>query len=46
MAWVGKKYKLDSSENFDEYMKELGQYIYACTNNEFFDLYDAFFQRL
>ncbi|XP_037043497.1 fatty acid-binding protein, muscle-like [Bradysia coprophila] len=24
MAWVGRKYKLDSSENFDEYMKELG----------------------
>lgn len=24
MSWVGKKYKLDSSENFEEYMKELG----------------------
>ncbi|XP_044314960.1 fatty acid-binding protein, muscle [Drosophila rhopaloa] len=24
MAFVGKKYKLDKSENFDEYMKELG----------------------
>ncbi|KAJ6641298.1 Fatty acid-binding protein, muscle [Pseudolycoriella hygida] len=24
MAWVGKKYKLETSENFDEYMKELG----------------------
>lgn len=26
MAWVGRKYKLETSENFDEYMKELGQY--------------------
>jgi len=24
MAWEGKKYKLDKSEKFDEYMKELG----------------------
>lgn len=24
MSWAGKKYKLDSSENFEEYMKELG----------------------
>jgi len=24
MAWVGRKYKLETSENFDEYMKELG----------------------
>ncbi|EDW42595.1 fatty acid-binding protein, muscle [Drosophila sechellia] len=24
MSFVGKKYKLDKSENFDEYMKELG----------------------
>ena len=23
-AWEGKKYKLDKSENFDEYMKEIG----------------------
>lgn len=23
-VWEGKKYKLESSENFDEYMKELG----------------------
>ncbi|XP_075144892.1 fatty acid binding protein [Haematobia irritans] len=23
-CWEGKKYKLESSENFDEYMKELG----------------------
>ncbi|XP_061399577.1 probable fatty acid-binding protein [Musca vetustissima] len=23
-CWEGKKYKLDKSENFDEYMKELG----------------------
>ncbi|XP_067633562.1 probable fatty acid-binding protein [Eurosta solidaginis] len=23
-VWEGKKYKLDKSENFDEYMKELG----------------------
>lgn len=23
-AWEGKKYKLDSSENFEEYMKSLG----------------------
>lgn len=27
MAWVGRKYKLATSENFDEYMKELGQYL-------------------
>jgi len=25
MSFVGKKYKLDKSENFDEYMKELGK---------------------
>lgn len=24
-SFVGKKYKLDKSENFDEYMKELGK---------------------
>lgn len=23
--WEGKKYKLDKSENFEEYMKELGE---------------------
>lgn len=28
MAWVGRKYKLDSSENFDEYMQALGQYSF------------------
>lgn len=26
-SWEGKKYKLDKSENFDEYMKALGKYI-------------------
>lgn len=25
---IGKKYKLDSSENFDAYMKALGKYIF------------------
>lgn len=25
-AFVGKKYKLESSENFDEYMKAVGKY--------------------
>lgn len=24
-VWEGKKYKLDKSENFEEYMKELGE---------------------
>lgn len=24
-CWEGKKYKLEKSENFDEYMKELGK---------------------
>lgn len=24
-SFIGKKYKLDKSENFDEYMKELGK---------------------
>ena len=24
--WEGKKYKLDKSENFDEYMKVLGKF--------------------
>lgn len=26
-CWEGKKYKLDKSENFDEYMKELGKFM-------------------
>lgn len=25
--WEGKKYKLEKSENFDEYMKELGEFF-------------------
>jgi hypothetical protein len=25
MAWEGKKYKLDKQENFEEYMKALGE---------------------
>lgn len=25
MAWEGKKYKLDKSEGFEEYMKALGE---------------------
>lgn len=25
MAWEGRKYKLDKSENFEEYMKALGE---------------------
>jgi hypothetical protein len=27
-SFLGKKYKLESSENFDDYMKVLGKYIY------------------
>lgn len=27
MAWEGRKYKLDRSENFEEYMKALGEFI-------------------
>jgi hypothetical protein len=26
-VWEGKKYKLDKSENFDEYMKALGKFF-------------------
>lgn len=26
-AWVGKKYKMEKSEGFDDYMKALGEYI-------------------
>lgn len=26
-SWEGKKYKLDKSENFDEYMKALGELL-------------------
>lgn len=26
MAWVGKKYKLDRQENFEEYMKAIGKF--------------------
>lgn len=25
-VWEGKKYKMDKSENFDEYMKALGEF--------------------
>lgn len=25
MAWEGRKYKLDKQENFEEYMKALGE---------------------
>jgi hypothetical protein len=25
MAWVGKKYKLEKQENFEEYMKSIGK---------------------
>lgn len=25
MAWQGRKYKLEKSENFEEYMKALGE---------------------
>ena len=25
-VWEGKKYKLEKSDNFDSYMKELGNY--------------------
>ena len=27
MAWEGRKYKLDKSEQFDEYMKALGKLL-------------------
>lgn len=30
-SFVGKKYKLDKSENFDEYMKELGKFAITRT---------------
>lgn len=26
-CWEGKKYKLEKSENFDEYMKALGEIL-------------------
>ncbi|XP_054745829.1 probable fatty acid-binding protein [Anastrepha obliqua] len=29
-VWEGKKYKLEKSENFDEYMKELGVDMVLC----------------
>lgn len=28
MAWVGRKYKLDRQENFEEYMKALGELLF------------------
>lgn len=31
-CWEGKKYKLDKSENFDEYMKELGEWPHIFKN--------------
>lgn len=27
MAWEGKKYKLENQENFEEYMKAIGEFI-------------------
>lgn len=27
-VWEGKKYKMESSENFDEYMKALGKFLF------------------
>lgn len=29
MEFVGKKYKMISSENFDEFMKAIGEFIFA-----------------
>lgn len=36
MAWEGKKYKLDKQENFEEYMKALGELIdfFLCATPE------------
>lgn len=31
-AWEGKKYKYEKSENFDEYLKALGEF-YLILNN-------------
>lgn len=31
MAWEGRKYKLDKSEGFDEYMKALGEWHSAAS---------------
>lgn len=36
-VWEGKKYKMDKSENFDEYMKALGKCFF------FLFLLDLFF---
>lgn len=36
-AWEGKKYKLVKSENFDEYMKKIGEFfLFLC------DYYDRY----
>lgn len=40
MSFIGKKYKLEKSENFDEYMKELGEslkYILYITVKKVFE---------
>lgn len=29
MEFVGKKYKMISSENFDEFMKAIGEYFFV-----------------
>lgn len=28
-SWEGKKYKLEKSENFDEFMKALGEFYFS-----------------
>lgn len=36
MAWEGRKYKHDKSENFDEYMKALGNYNSTLASSDLF----------
>lgn len=38
-VWEGKKYKMEKSENFDEYMKALGEINFVqfvCVHHQFF----------
>lgn len=41
MAWVGRKYKLEKSENFGDYMKALGEKFFIIFSvNHFVDTFD------